>query len=82
MLETDRKTGTVKFFLSVRGYGFIVPDEGGKDVFFHMKALSGFPRIKGFVQRDDRWEIDPETRVSFVIVEHEKGIRAMDVVKI
>ena len=43
------KTGTVKFYNSQKGYGFIQPDDGGKDVFVHATALEA-AGMRGLVE--------------------------------
>jgi CspA family cold shock protein len=58
--------GTVKFFNGSKGFGFITPDDGGKDVFVHINGLNGI-------------SIDEGDKVSFDVEEGQKGLNAVNV---
>ena len=64
----EKLTGTVKWFDSKKGYGFITADNG-QDVFVHYTGISG----TGFRT------LEEGERVSFSVMESEKGLKAVDV---
>ncbi len=61
-------TGIVKWFNPTKGYGFITPDEGGKDVFVHVTA----------VERAGLAPLAEGQRVSFQVVSDRRGSKAVD----
>ena len=52
-------TGTVKWFNTTKGYGFIQPDDGGKDSFVHISAVQAAGL--GTLNKDQRVSYDVET---------------------
>ena len=52
-------TGTVKWFNSQKGYGFIEPEQGGKDVFVHISAVES-SGMRGLVE-GQKVSFDAET---------------------
>ena len=58
-----RITGTLKFYNSAKGFGFITPEDGSKDVFVHASALE-----KAGIQ-----SLNEGDKVSFVLEDDRKG---------
>lgn len=57
--------GTVKFFNETKGFGFIVPANGGQDIFVHVSGLQD--------------QIRENDRVSFEVQNGKKGLNAVNV---
>ena len=64
-----RQTGTVKFFNAQKGFGFITPDEGGKDVFVHVTA----------VERSGVGPLAENQRVRMKVQQGQKGLEAVSI---
>jgi len=63
-------TGKVKWFDSGKGFGFIAPDDGSKDVFAHHTAIAG----------DGYKSLQEDQAVTFDVVEGAKGPQATNIV--
>ena len=64
--------GTVKWFSSEKGYGFIIPDDGSKDLFVHHTGIVG----EGFKT------LDEGEKVSYEVTQGRKGMQANNVSKV
>ena len=65
-------TGTVKWFSNEKGYGFITPEDGGKDLFVHFSNISG----EGYKSLNEGSKVEYESR------EGSKGPEAINVIPI
>jgi CspA family cold shock protein len=65
-------TGVVKWFNDDKGYGFITPDDGGKDLFVHQTAISG----------DGFRTLAEGAKVSYESEAGDKGPKAVNVQKL
>lgn len=65
---STKTTGKIKFFNSQKGFGFITPDNGGKEVFVHTSNIQGDPRT-----------LQEGSKVSFVVAPGRKGDEATEV---
>ena len=63
-------TGTVRWFSKKKGYGFIVPDEGGKDIFVHHSEI----KVEGGAS------LEKGQKVEYDIREGKKGLIATNVI--
>jgi cold shock CspA family protein len=63
------ETGTVKWFNEGKGFGFIAPDDGGKDLFAHYKEIQG----SGFKT------LTENQRVKFEVTQGQKGPQASSI---
>jgi CspA family cold shock protein len=61
--EVPMPTGTVKWFNTTKGYGFIAPDNGGKDIFVHISA----------VERAGMTGLADNQKVSYELIEGRDG---------
>jgi cold shock protein len=68
-MEVSMSTGTVKWFNDDKGFGFITPDDGSKDLFVHQSAIAG----------DGFRSLEEGAKVSFDSEPSEKGPRAVNV---
>jgi CspA family cold shock protein len=68
----ELKQGMVKWFSQEKGYGFIIPDEGGEDLFVHYTSIEG----SGFRG------LEEGERVSYEVGQGRKGPQAQNVSKV
>lgn len=68
--DMTSQTGTVKWFNEAKGYGFIAPDDGSKDLFAHFRDIQG---------GDEYRTLTENARVQFDVAQGAKGPQAANI---
>jgi CspA family cold shock protein len=69
-IDMTTETGTVKWFNEGKGFGFIAPDSGGKDLFAHFSEIKGTTGFKTLAEAQ---------RVEFEVTQGQKGLQASNI---
>jgi CspA family cold shock protein len=69
-MSTTTQTGIVKWFDDGKGFGFITPDAGGKDLFAHFSEIQGGTGFRSLAENQ---------RVEFEVKQGQKGLQAANI---
>lgn len=70
--EAQRVLGQVKWFDPVKGFGFVIADEGGPDILLHANVLRNFGQSS----------VADQARIEVIVQKTERGVQAIEVVRI
>ena len=66
----ERRFGSVRYYDSKRGFGFVIPENGDKDIFFHITQFEEEPKAE---------DIKEGLHLGFEVIEKKKGLQAINI---